>query len=160
MADAALKRRNIGGLIAFIALALGGGTAIGVATGPDAWFAALAKPSFNPPGWVFGPAWTTLYAMMGIADFLVSREGGARATNARRIYRVQLVLNGLWSVLFFGMRSPLAALVEIAFLWVAIVMTIAAFWRVSRLAAALLVPYLLWTTFAAMLNGAIWAKNR
>lgn len=126
----------------------------------DTWYQTLDKPSFNPPRWVFGPAWSTLYVLMGIADHLVSREGGEDARNAKGIYRVQLVLNGLSSVLFFGLRSSLAALVEIVFLWVAIVMTIVAFWRVSKLAAALLVPYFLWTTFATVLNASIWAKNR
>lgn len=126
----------------------------------NSWYRGLDTPSFNPPSWVFGPAWTTLYVLMGIADFFVAREGGTDARNAKRIYRVQLALNALWSVLFFGLRSPLAALVEIVFLWVAILMTIAAFWRVSKPAALLLVPYVLWTTFAAVLNGAIWAKNR
>ncbi len=104
--------------------------------------------------------WTLLYLLMGIADYIVSRQGDTEAaTNARTIYRVQLVLNSAWSVLFFGLRSPLAALVEIVFLWVAIVATILAFARVSKVAALLLVPYLLWTTFAAVLNTAIWRKN-
>jgi tryptophan-rich sensory protein len=98
---------------------------------------------------------------MGIADYIVSQRGtGKDAVNARRIYKVQLGLNGLWSVLFFGCCSPLAGLVEIVFLWIAIVATIAAFARISRLAALLLVPYLLWTSFAAILNGSIWLRNR
>lgn len=126
----------------------------------DTWYRSLDKPSFNPPRWVFGPAWSTLYLLMGVADYIVSHEDGEEATNAKRIYRVQLVLNGVWSVLFFGLRSPLAALVEIVFLWVAVVMMLAAFWRVSKLAAALLVPYVLWTTFATVLNASIWRKNR
>ena len=126
----------------------------------DSWYQTLDKPSFNPPRWVFGPAWSALYVLMGIADHLVTREGTEAAKNAKRIYRVQLVLNALWSVLFFGLRSPLAALVEIVFLWVAIVMTITAFWKVSKPAAMLLVPYFLWTTFATVLNASIWAKNR
>jgi tryptophan-rich sensory protein len=126
----------------------------------DDWYQKLDKPSFNPPRWVFGPAWSTLYLLMGIADFIVSREGSEAASNARGIYRAQLALNAVWSVLFFGLRSPLAALIEIAFLWVAILMTIVAFWRVSKPAALLLVPYLLWTTFATVLNASIWHKNR
>ena len=126
----------------------------------DSWYQTLDKPSFNPPRWVFGPAWSALYVLMGIADHLVTRERTEAAKNAKRIYRVQLVLNALWSVLFFGLRSPLAALVEIVLLWVAILMTIAAFWKVSKPAAMLLVPYFLWTTFATVLNASIWAKNR
>lgn len=125
------------------------------------WYPKLDKPDFNPPRWVFGPTWSTLYVLMGIADYIVSSKGdGAEVGNARTIYRVQVVLNATWSVLFFGLRSPLAALVEIVFLWVAIVLTILAFARISRIAALLLVPYLLWTSFAAVLNASIWYKNR
>ena len=132
----------------------------GTQSGVKSWYPKLEKPDFNPPGWVFGPVWSLLYLLMGIADYIVSRQGETEAvTNARTIYRVQLVLNSAWSVLFFGLRSPLAALVEIVFLWVAIVATILAFARVSKVAALLLVPYLLWTTFAAVLNTAIWRKN-
>lgn len=129
--------------------------------GVKSWYPKLDKPDFNPPRWVFGPMWTTLYVLMGIADYIVSRKGDSEEIeNARTIYRVQMVLNGAWTVLFFGLRSPLAALVEIVFLWVAIVLTILAFARISKLAALLLVPYLLWTSFAAVLNAAIWYKNR
>ncbi len=127
----------------------------------SSWYPRLEKPGFTPPSWVFGPAWTTLYLMMGVADFIVSQRGdGQNSTNARTIYRIQLGLNTLWSIVFFGMRSPLGGLVEIVFLWVAILMTVIAFWRVSKLAAILLVPYLAWTTFAAALNASIWFRNR
>lgn len=126
------------------------------------WYPTLRKPDFNPPNWIFGPVWSTLYLLMGIANFLVSRQadGGTALRQARLWYRLQLVLNTLWSILFFGRRSPLAALVGIVFLWIAIVLTILAFARVSRRAALLLVPYLLWVSFAAVLNGAIWCLNR
>lgn len=131
------------------------------ASSVNSWYPKLDKPGFNPPSWVFGPAWTTLYLLMGIADHIVAQKGdGEEIQHARSIYRVQLVLNALWSVLFFGRRSPGAALIEIPFLWVAIVMTIIAFGRVSRTAALLLVPYLLWTSFAAVLNASIWRLNR
>lgn len=127
----------------------------------DNWYRTLRKPSFNPPGSVFGPVWTVLYIMMGVADYLVDTEGiGEERENARRIYKLQLGLNSLWSVLFFGLRAPGFALAEIVVLWTAIVMTIRAFWPISRVAALLLVPYLLWTTFATALNAAIWWKNR
>lgn len=129
--------------------------------GVKSWYPKLDKPEFNPPSWVFGPMWTTLYVLMGIADFIISQRGDSdEAENARTIYRVQMVLNAAWSVLFFGLRSPLAALVEIVFLWVAILLTILAFARISKLAALLLVPYLLWTSFAAVLNASIRYKNR
>jgi benzodiazapine receptor len=125
------------------------------------WYPTLSKPSWNPPGSIFGPVWTTLYLMMGIADYIVATQSQDEdARFARRIYKVQLGLNALWSVLFFGLRRPGMALVEIVFLWTAIMMTIVAFWRISRVAALLLVPYLLWTTFATALNSAIWYRNR
>ncbi|HYI25739.1 MAG TPA: TspO/MBR family protein [Thermomicrobiales bacterium] len=125
------------------------------------WYPSLNKPSWNPPSSVFGPVWTTLYAMMGIADYIVAtRSNEADARYARQVYKVQLLLNSKWSVLFFGLRKPGLALVEIVFLWVAIVLTIIGFWRISRVAALLLVPYLLWTTFATALNASIWARNR
>lgn len=127
----------------------------------DNWYRTLEKPSFNPPRSVFGPVWTVLYIMMGIADYLVdTNSSGEKRENARRIYKIQLGLNSLWSVLFFGLRAPGFALVEIVALWTAILMTIRAFWPISRIAAWLLVPYLLWTTFASALNAAIWWKNR
>jgi benzodiazapine receptor len=125
------------------------------------WYPTLDKPSWNPPSSVFGPVWTTLYAMMGVADYIVAtRSHEADARYARQVYKVQLILNAKWSVLFFGLRKPGLALVEIVFLWVAILMTIVAFWRISRVASLLLVPYLLWTTFATALNASIWYKNR
>lgn len=144
-------------------LALAAASAVGGLATVDSvktWYPTLDKPGFTPPSWVFGPAWTLLYALMGVADYLVVREGdGPEIRRARGVYRVQLVLNTLWSVLFFGRRSPLAALIEIVGLLIAIVLTIAAFARVSRPAAALLVPYLLWTTFVAALNEEVWRRN-
>lgn len=126
------------------------------------WFDSLEKPAFSPPGAIFGPVWTTLYLLMGTAHFLVEKSEAEPAAKraANSIYGLQLGLNALWSVLFFGRRSPGAALLEIVLLWVAIVLTIAAFARISRLAALLLVPYLLWTSFATVLNAAIWRLNR
>lgn len=127
------------------------------------WYPRLKKPSFNPPSSVFGPVWTTLYALMGVSLYLVSEDQrAAQAVRGRAqiLFGAQLALNTLWSFLFFGRRSPLAALVEIALLWIAILATIAAFARVSRAAALLLVPYLLWVSFAAALNFSIWRLNR
>jgi translocator protein len=131
------------------------------ASSVNSWYRTLDKPSFNPPGSVFGPVWTVLYVLMGIADAIVAKEcPGENGQHARRIYKVQLGLNTLWSVLFFGFRAPGFALVEILALWAAIAMTISAFARISRTAALLLMPYLLWTTFATALNAGIWWKNR
>ena len=126
------------------------------------WFDTLDKPAFSPPKGVFGPVWTTLYLLMGAAHYLVSKHEAEPAAKraAHVLYGLQLSLNALWSILFFGRRAPLAALIEILLLWAAIVLTIVAFARISGLAALLLVPYLLWTTFATVLNAAIWRLNR
>lgn len=143
----------------FAAAAIGG-----AATGPaiDGWYRTLNKPAFNPPDTIFGPVWSLLYLLIGIAAYLVARDGrqGRALSTARTFNWVQLALNTLWSLLFFGRRSPLAGMVEIVFLWVAILLTILSYWRISRLAALLLLPYLLWTTFATFLNIAIWRRNR
>jgi translocator protein len=135
---------------------------VATAKGVKEWYPKLEKPSFNPPGAVFGPVWTVLYILMCIADYIVAAEGRDRdeKTNARKIYKIQLGLNSVWSILFFGFRRPGMALIEIGALWVSIVMTIASFWKISRTAALLLIPYLAWTTFAIALNAAIWWKNR
>jgi benzodiazapine receptor len=125
------------------------------------WYAGLVKPSFNPPDWLFGPVWTALYLMMGIALFLVVKNGmkERQVRIAVALFLAQLFLNGLWSYIFFGLRSPGWALVEIIVLWIFILLTIVACFRVSRAAGWLLVPYILWVTFAAVLNGAIQRLN-
>ncbi|MFH0869632.1 MAG: TspO/MBR family protein [archaeon] len=120
------------------------------------WYASLAKPVFNPPSWLFGPVWTLLFIMMGIAFYLVWRkeEGGAM-----KAFMAQLVLNVIWSVIFFGFRNPSWALVEIIVLWVMILVTMMKFFKVDRKAGYLLVPYLLWVSFATILNVAIVVLN-
>lgn len=125
------------------------------------WYAALHKPSFIPPSGVFGPVWTCLYVLMGVALFLVWRaeKYTPRRRAALAVFALQLVLNILWSILFFGLRSPLAGLVDIICLWLTIIMTILLFFRISKSAAALLIPYLLWVSFAAVLNAAIILLN-
>ena len=122
------------------------------------WYPTLAKPSWNPPSWLFGPVWTLLYLMMGIAAWLVWRRGDSGG--ALVIFGVQLVLNVAWSLLFFGWRNPLAGLVDIVLLWIAIAITLVWFWRVDRVAGWLFVPYLAWVTFASALNFTIWRLNR
>ena len=126
------------------------------------WYAELAKPSFNPPSWVFGPVWTTLFALMGIAAFLIWKKGLDRADVkiALGIFIFQLVLNTLWSIIFFNLESPGGALIEIGFLWLAILATIIAFAKISKPAAWLLLPYLLWVSFASYLNYSIWLLNK
>ena len=125
------------------------------------WYAALNKPAWNPPNRVFGPVWSALYLLMGVAVWLVWRARGFSADAALPLllFAAQLALNMLWSLLFFRMHRPGLAFGEIASLWVAIFATLLAFLRVSPLAAWLLVPYLLWVTFAAVLNYTIWKLN-
>jgi tryptophan-rich sensory protein len=126
------------------------------------WYATLEKPAFNPPNWLFAPVWTLLYIMMGVAAFLVWRKGleNRQVRIALIVFLVQLVLNVLWSVVFFGLESPLYGMVVIAALWVAILLTVLMFYRISLAASALMWPYLLWVTFAAVLNVSIWLLNR
>jgi benzodiazapine receptor len=121
------------------------------------WYAFLNKPSFSPPNWLFGPVWVTLYALMGIAAFLVWRKAGMG--QALGVFALQLALNAAWSPIFFGLQNPLLGLVCIVAMWLAIVWTIVQFGRVSRAAALLLVPYLLWVSFATVLNLSIVLLN-
>lgn len=125
------------------------------------WYAELAKPELAPPNWVFAPVWTTLFALMGIAAFLVWKKGLERrdVKIALGIFAGQLVLNTFWSIIFFGLHSPGGALFEMIFLWLAILATIIAFAKISRPAAWLLVPYILWVSFAMYLNYSIWILN-
>lgn len=144
----------------------GGIGAIFTSAGMKDWYPALKKPSFNPPGGAFGPVWTTLYMLMGIAEYLIAEEGRGdpakrdSVRRAQRIFALQLGLNAGWSFLFFKLRAPLVALVELVLLWLAIVATVRSFAGISRAAALLLIPYLLWTTFAGVLNASIWWLNR
>lgn len=127
---------------------------------PGEWYASLAKPSWNPPSSVFAPVWTTLYVLMGIAAWLVWREDGfSGARFALSLFIVQLVLNSLWSYLFFGLQRPAFAFVEIIVLWCAILATLVSFWRIRPGAGALLIPYLCWVSFASALNYQLWRLN-
>jgi benzodiazapine receptor len=143
-------------------LAVGGLSGYATAQGVRSWYPTLVKPFFNPPAWIFGPVWTALYILMGVAAFLVWRRGleaeGVKA--GLTLFLAQLALNGLWSILFFGIHSPGLAFVEILVLWIAIAATIRAFGRVSAAAAWLLAPYLAWVSFATILTGSIWWLNR
>jgi tryptophan-rich sensory protein len=124
------------------------------------WYAELQKPTWNPPDWVFGPVWTCLYLAMAVAAWLVWRERGLVGGRLPlMLFALQLTLNAAWSALFFGWRSPGLAFAEVVLLWLAILATILAFGRTSRWAAALLVPYLAWVSFAAALNWTLWRMN-
>jgi tryptophan-rich sensory protein len=150
------------GVSIVIPLAAGFIGSIFTAKSVTTWFAALRKPAFNPPNWVFGPVWTTLYVLMGIALFLVWSKGLA-SSNVRRglvLFGIQMVLNACWSIAFFGFQSPLAGLVVIAALWLAIVFTMVAFFRVALAPGLLLVPYILWVSFASVLNVSLYWLNR
>jgi tryptophan-rich sensory protein len=127
---------------------------------PGEWYASLRKPAWNPPGWAFGPVWTALYTMMAVAAWLVWRCGGfAAQRRALALFLIQLALNAAWTPLFFGLRQPGLAFAEILLLWLAIAATLAAFRPVNRIAGWLLVPYLAWVSFAAVLNLALWRLN-
>lgn len=125
------------------------------------WYATLVKPSFNPPGWIFGPVWTTLYALMGISLYRIWKKGTKKkqVQYALMLFGIQLVLNALWSLIFFGAHNLVGALVEIVVLLGFIIATIAEFRKLDKLATYLLTPYLLWVTFATFLTYSIWRLN-
>jgi translocator protein len=156
------RRRAVLGFAAFLAL-----VAIASAIGSsvtlpqiDGWYVGLAKPSFTPPNWVFGPVWTLIYLMLAVAGWPIwHRYGLSEARVALSLFAVQLVLNVLWSVLFFGLQRPGAALVDIVLLWLAILATLATFLRLRSAAGWLLAPYLLWVSYAVALNAAIVHLN-
>lgn len=155
---------NLAKLVIAVAVpvAVGGLAGWATSSGVATWYPTLTKPSFNPPSWVFGPVWTILYVMMGVAAFLVWRRGlGAEGVRlALGVFLLQLLLNGLWSLLFFGLRSPGLAFLDILGLWLAIGATVWLFWRVVPAAGLLLLPYWAWVSFATVLNGSIWSLNR
>jgi benzodiazapine receptor len=146
-------------LALFVAAAFSA-AAFGARYTPGEWYAALVKPSFNPPSWVFAPVWTVLYLVMGISGWLVWRRAGfGGAALPLAVFAVQLALNAAWSWIFFGQNRLGLALAEILLLWTAILATTLLFWRVSRTAAILLLPYLAWVAFAAVLNWRLWRLN-
>ena len=151
--------RSLAGLAVWLLISFAA-AGIGSRYMPGEWYASLAKPTWNPPAAVFAPVWTALYTMMGVAAWLVWRERGVeRAALPLALFAVQLVLNGLWSWLFFGLRRPDLGLVDIVALWAAIAATVVTFWGVRPLAGAILLPYLAWVSFATALNASIWRRN-
>ncbi len=123
------------------------------------WYTTLEKPAFNPPNWIFGPVWIFLYFLMGIALFLIWQQDLMPKRKAVIFFFIQLALNALWSILFFGLKSPGLAFLEIVILWIAILFNIFQFSRISKMAAYLLIPYIFWVSFAAILNFSIWRLN-
>ena len=155
------KQKQIVGLVVWLFVSFGA-AAIGGAASIQAapFYAQLARPEWAPPSFLFGPVWTVLYALMGIAAWLVWRVGGFRAAKpALILFLVQLALNALWSWLFFGWHRGALAFADILVLWALIVATSVAFWRIKPLAGVLLVPYLLWVSFASALNYSVWQLN-
>jgi benzodiazapine receptor len=158
-----MKIKDVFGAVISILIALCAGFIGSAATTPNipTWYAALNKPSFNPPNWIFAPVWTTLYIFMGIAAYLVWRKGiGNKAIRiALTVYFIQLALNAIWSILFFGQHLLLISFIELVILWLFILWTIVRFYSISVPAGLLLIPYILWVSFASVLNFFIWRLN-
>lgn len=150
------------GLIVLLVLCFAAAGVGGAVTTPKipGWYATLAKPSWNPPNWIFGPVWSALYCGMAVAAWLVWRQGGlAGARLPLALFGVQLFLNVLWSCLFFGLQNPGLAFAEVLLLWASIAATMVVFWLRSTVAGILFVPYLAWVSFASVLNFVIWRLN-
>lgn len=150
-------------LLVSIILPLGLGAIAGMFTAQSVpeWYASLNRPSFNPPNWIFGPVWTTLYLLMGVSLFLIWKEDASKERNvAIVVFLVQLLLNFGWSFIFFYFNRIGLALVEIILLWINIVLMLVLFYRIRPLAAYLNIPYLLWVSFASVLNAAYYFLNR
>ena len=155
------KQKQILGLIGWLVVSFAA-SAVGAVASIQArsFYSQLSQPAWAPPPSVFGPVWTVLYALMAIAAWLVWRRGGFRINRiALSFFLAQLILNALWSWLFFAWQLGALAFVDIVLLWILIVATLVSFWRVQLLAGALLIPYLLWVSFAAVLNYSVWQLN-
>jgi benzodiazapine receptor len=158
-----LKARDIPALAGAVFICQLAGLVGSIFTTPaiPTWYTSLNKPFFTPPSWVFAPVWVTLFTLMGLSLFIVLRKGFEKPAikKAVSLFGTQLALNMLWSVAFFGLRSPLYGLFAIVLLWAAVLATIAVFHRISRTAAMLLIPYFLWGSFASVLNFSILVLN-
>ena len=151
---------DAGALALFLVACIGGGAASGLATPPGEWYASLAKPTWTPPGWVFGPAWTLLYTLMALAAWQVWRRRAAMDVRMPlALFAIQLALNLAWTPIFFGMQRPGLALAEIVLMLAVILAATVSFVRVSRTATILMLPYCAWVSFATALNWAIWRMN-
>lgn len=149
------------GFSIFICLGAGMIGSLFTSSSIDTWYATLEKPTFNPPSWLFAPVWTALYFLMGISLFLILRQDleKGKIKLAISFFGLQLILNALWSFLFFGLQNPFLAFIEITILWIAILITILTFYKIKKVASTLLVPYIMWVTFATILNYFIWRLN-
>ncbi len=158
-----ISKKSAGGLAIFLAMSLAVMVFGGIVTSPavrSGWYELLEKPSFNPPSWVFGPVWMVLYVLMAVSAWLVWEMADRKAVKMPlSLFFVQLLLNSLWSLLFFGMGRPGLAFAEILVLWVFILAVAILFYRVRPAAGLLMIPYLAWVLFAAVLNGFIWRLN-
>ena len=158
-----MNRVKILKLIASILICQGVGSIGALFTSPaiSTWYTTIQKPSFNPPNWIFAPVWTLLFLMMGISLYFVWSKGweDKKIKIAVFIFSAQIALNIFWSLLFFGLQSPFYAFIEIIILWLAILLTIISFYKISKIAAYLLLPYILWVSFAAVLNFSILILN-
>ena len=146
-------------LILCIVACIAAGAIGALFTDTGSWYQALNKPIFNPPSWLFGPVWTTLYILIGIAGGLAWSTESSQTPTAMRWYWIQLGLNTLWSFSFFGLQNPLVGLINILFLLAAIIMTMIYFFKVKQLSGWLMMPYLAWVSFAKLLNASIWWLN-
>lgn len=155
------KRKQILALLVWLAICfIASGVGAAASIRAASFYAELIQPSWAPPAAVFGPVWTILYVLMAVAAWLVWREGGFRANRpALNLFLVQLAVNGLWSWLFFAWHLGTFALANIAVLWLLIVVTVVSFWRVRPVAGAIMIPYLLWVSFAFALNFSVWQLN-
>ncbi|HEX2960089.1 MAG TPA: TspO/MBR family protein [Chitinispirillaceae bacterium] len=146
--------------ISSIAICESVGFISGLVSSPDSWYTSLKKPSITPPSWVFAPVWTLLYALMGISAAMVIHKNEKATAQNFVIFSTQLLLNFLWTILFFGLHLPLTAFIDILLLLATILLTYWKFLHISKLAAILLIPYILWVSFASVLNFEIWRLNR
>jgi translocator protein len=157
-----MKKQNIFKLVGALVVCQLAGIIGSLFTTPaiSGWYETITKPSFNPPNWIFGPVWFTLFILMGIALYLILKKKKSKArTIALWLFAAQLILNTLWSIIFFGLQNPLFALIELILLLVVLIFTTIHFWKLNRTAGILLLPYLAWGTFAMVLNFFIWKLN-
>ncbi len=157
-----MKKQNVIKLIGALVVCQLAGIIGSLFTTPSikGWYETITKPSFNPPNWIFGPVWFTLFVLMGIALYLILKKKNSKArTIALWLFATQLVLNTLWSIIFFGLQNPLFALIELAILLIVLIFTTIHFYKLNKTAGILLLPYLAWGTFAAVLNFFIWKLN-
>lgn len=157
-----MKLSNLQKLVISIIATVGIGSLGGIFTISEIpnWYANLTKPSFNPPNWIFGPVWTSLYTMMGISFYLIWKQKESELRKkAIQLFVIQFVLNFFWSIIFFSMHAIGAALIEIIVMWILILITIIQFSKLSKAAAWLLVPYIAWVSFATLLTASIWKLN-